>query len=114
MARNQVSKSIDSVSIALPSLVHWIDDRNVRDHLQDRHCQVMKHYKNEMMKLFLEASETKRQESQLLFDIEFAKLRQDQRLNPTMIQFMESQLALISRKFDCIYNYKVLQQQQQQ
>lgn len=119
MAHNRLPESLHSVLITLSSSAHSITDRFLREHLQDRHSQVMEHYKNEMIKLFLEVSETKLQESHLLFDIENTKLWQDQRslpvhqrLNQTMIQFMESQLALIARKIECIYNYKLLQQQQ--
>ena len=103
--------------MALSSAVRAITDRSLREHLQDRHDQVMKRYRNEMMKLFLEACETKVQESRLFVDTELTQLSQDQRslpadqrLNPTMLQVMESHLELISQKVACIYKIKALQQ----
>ena len=94
-----------------------LTDQNLREHLRERHLHVMKQYKKEMMNLFLETVETKLQESHQLFDIEVAKLWQDQRslpvrqrFSPTLMHFIDSQLALIARKVACIYNYKILQQ----
>jgi len=113
---NKLPKLFDSVYIPLPSSIHSLTDRNLREQLQARHQDIMKQYKNEMMKIYIETVEVKLRESQKLFDDEMAKFWKEQnslpinqRLNQTMINLMDRHLTLIISKLECIYNYKKLQ-----
>jgi hypothetical protein len=117
VTQNKSPKLFDSVYIPLPSTIHSLTDRHLHEHFQDRHNHIMKQYKSEMLKIYIETVETKLQQSQQLFDSEMTKFWQDQRslpiserLNQTMINLMDRQLILIISKVECIYNYKKIQQ----
>lgn len=114
---DRLPKPLQSASSAFASSTCSIAERKLREHLQHVHLHILEQYRSKIMEIYLEVSKTASQDSHVLIDADVAKLRQDQRslpvhqqLNPTMMQLLESHLALITRKVDCIYNYETLQQ----
>jgi hypothetical protein len=67
-----------------------------------------------MATIFSDIVEIKLQESKKIFDNEMAKMWQNQRklpmnqrLNSTMLQFIDRYFALATEKIQCIYHYKM-------
>ena len=94
-------------------MFNTVNDINIRQRLQNDHRKIIEQYKSEMMTVFITIAEAHMSETQKLFDQEMAKMCQDQqslpvhlRFNQMMLNLIESRLANMNEKVQCIYKYK--------
>jgi hypothetical protein len=111
---NQLPESLKSIKISLPPLIDTVNDIYIRQRLQDDHRKIIEQYKSEMMTVFIKIAEAHMAETQKLFDKEMAKMCQDDQSLPVHLRFtqimlnlIESRLANMNEKVQCIYKYKM-------
>ncbi|CAF3153786.1 unnamed protein product [Rotaria socialis] len=114
LRQKELPKSLDTIQIVFPVYIQAIDDPRIRQEYLNRHEQIMETYKSEMMILLVYIAEIFMLEIQQLFDDEMAKLWQEQhclpikkRFNSIVLNLMEQRFANITKKVQCISQYKL-------
>lgn len=116
MASNSLSKTTIGKlhSSTLPSYIQSIEDRHVRQRLSYRYERILQETKTNMIFLLIQSGESKLRSCQQAFDDAMANIwkqhRQtsvEQRLNQTMIEFIDHRLKNITERFQMIHQYRL-------
>ena len=116
IAQNKLPPSFDALQEPAPHSFRSLSDIQLGQQLSDRQQAILQHHRKEMIALYLDATEAKRDESRTLFNETMDNMQERQRIlfvpdrfSPTMIHLLDRQLALITAKLECIYCFKIQQ-----
>ncbi|CAF3050590.1 unnamed protein product [Rotaria sp. Silwood2] len=80
---NHLPQSFESLQIPAPISLDTITDTYIRQRLTDRYEKILQRTKSEMMMVYIATVETKMNEYQKKFDIDLAKMKENQHTDPS-------------------------------
>ncbi|CAF3376490.1 unnamed protein product [Rotaria sp. Silwood2] len=111
---NHLPQSFESLQIPAPISLDTITDTYIRQRLTDRYEKILQRTKSEMMMVYIATVETKMNEYQKKFDIDLAKMKENQHTDPsdkkltrTMLDIMERRFKNINERLMCLYKLKL-------
>jgi hypothetical protein len=111
---NSPSQSFDSSSIAHSSLIQSVEDPKIRQELFQRYKEIAEHSRADIFALYLKTAEEEREEYKTKHETNLKKMwnvyhssSENEKLSPTMFDFIQQRSMKISERINCIYKFKV-------
>ena len=116
IAQNKLPPPFDALQGPAPHSFRSLSDTQVGQQLSDRQEAILQHHRKEMITLYLDTVEAKRDESHTLFNEAMDNMQERQhllsvpdRFSPAMLSSLDHRLDLITERLDCIYRFKIQQ-----
>ena len=114
IAQNKLPSSFDALQGPTPHSFRSLSDTELGQKLSDRQEVILQHHRKEMITLYLDTVEAKRDESHTLFNNAMDSMQERQhilsvpdRFSPAMLVLLNRRLALITERLECIYRFKI-------
>lgn len=114
LSHNHLPKEFHSLEIPSLLLLNTIQDRNIRQRLEDRTEKILQRTRSDMMLVYIELAEAKMNEYRLQYDKFMSDMKMNQRsgpvnqtLNETMLNLMEERFKNINEHLICLYRLKI-------
>lgn len=114
LAYNYLPDTLNSLEISLPPSLDTIQNETIRQCLYDRHEKIIQRTKSDMLMNYISTAEAQLNEYQMKFDIQIARLKenqrchsQDKKLSETMLTIMYRSIKNTNERLKCLYQLKV-------
>ena len=116
IAQNKLPPPFDALQGPAPHSFRSLSDAQLGQQLSDRQGAILQHHRKEMITLYLDTVEAKRDESHTVFNEAMNNMQERQhllsvpdRFSPAMLSSLDHRLDLITERLDCIYRFKIQQ-----
>ena len=116
IAQNKLPPPFDALLGPTPHSFRSLSDTQVGQQLSDRQEAILQQHRKEMITLYLDTVEAKRDESHTLFNEAMNNMQERQhilsvpdRFSPVMLRSLDHRLDLTTERLECFYRFKIQQ-----
>ena len=116
IAQNKLPPPFDALLGPAPHSFRSLSDTQVGQQLSDRQEAILQQHRKEMITLYLDTVEAKRDESHTLFNEAMNNMQERQhilsvpdRFSAAMLRLLDRRLALITERLECVSRFKIQQ-----